>query len=76
MCLAIPVEILKILENEKALVHVGGIEKEISIALLDQVNEGDYVILHVGYALTRMDEQEAKNTLALFAEMSERISQE
>ena len=69
MCLAIPVQVIKLLSEKRALVCLGGIEKEISTALLEQVDEGDYVILHVGYALTRLDEQEAKKTLLLFAEM-------
>jgi len=69
MCLAVPAQIIKVLEDERAIVSLGGIEKEISIALLDKATVGDYVILHVGYALTRLDEDEAQKTLALFAEM-------
>lgn len=75
MCLAVPVQIKTLLGNQKALVNLGGIEKEISVSLLEHVAEGDYVILHVGYALTRLDEQEARNTLALFAEMMEGASE-
>ena len=69
MCLAMPVQITKLLDNKRALVNLGGIEKEISVSLLEEVTEGDYVILHVGYALTRLDEHEAQKTLLLFAEM-------
>lgn len=69
MCLAIPAQIVQILEENKAIIDLGGITKEISTALLDEVNEGDYVIIHVGYALTRLDEQEARKTLSLFAQM-------
>ncbi|WP_347252132.1 HypC/HybG/HupF family hydrogenase formation chaperone [Legionella sp.] len=69
MCLALPVQIMRLLDSQRALVNLGGIEKEISIALLDQVSEGDYVILHVGYALTKLNEEEAQKTLKLFAEM-------
>lgn len=69
MCLAIPAQVIKILANQRAIVQIGGIEKEISTALLDTIATGDYVILHVGYALTRLDEQEAQKTLKLFAEM-------
>lgn len=69
MCLALPAKITKILANQKAVVNLGGIEKEISVILLDQVAVDDYVIIHVGYALTRLDEAEAQKTLALFAEM-------
>ncbi|ARG97683.1 HypC/HybG/HupF family hydrogenase formation chaperone [Legionella micdadei] len=69
MCLALPVQVTRLLDSQRALVNLGGIEKEISIALLDQVSEGDYVILHVGYALTILNEDEARRTLTLFAEM-------
>jgi hydrogenase expression/formation protein HypC len=51
-----------------AIVDLGGIRKEVSLALVDDVAVGDYVILHVGYALTRLDPAEAEKTLALFAE--------
>lgn len=69
MCLAIPVQIIKLLEHERAIVQLGGIEKEISVSLLEQVTIGDFVILHVGYALTKLDENEAHKTLQLFAKM-------
>lgn len=69
MCLALPAQITQILDNDRAIINLGGITKEISIALLDEVVEGDYVIIHVGYALTRLDEQEAQKTLNLFAQM-------
>lgn len=69
MCLALPAQITELLGNERAIVNLGGITKEISISLLDQVSIGDYVIIHVGYALTRLDENEAQKTLSLFAEM-------
>lgn len=69
MCLAIPAKITEILADQRALVNLGGIVKEISTALLDQVAVNDYVIIHVGYALTRLDEKEAQKTLQLFAEM-------
>ncbi|MCE0723216.1 MULTISPECIES: HypC/HybG/HupF family hydrogenase formation chaperone [Legionella] len=74
MCLAIPAQITQILDEERALINLGGIVKEISIALLDKVTEGDYVIIHVGYALTRLDEEEALKTLNLFAQMAQGAS--
>lgn len=69
MCLAIPVQIIKLLEHDRAIVQLGGIEKEISVSLLEQVTVGDFVILHVGYALTKLDENEAHKTLQLFEKM-------
>ncbi|EHL30431.1 HypC/HybG/HupF family hydrogenase formation chaperone [Legionella drancourtii] len=74
MCLALPAQITQILDNDRAIINLGGITKEISIALLDEIAEGDYVIIHVGYALTRLDEQEAKKTLSLFAQMLKDVS--
>lgn len=71
MCLALPAKITRIFEQQKAVANLGGVEREISIALLDDVAVGDYVIIHVGYALTRLDEVEAKKTLALYAAMME-----
>ena len=69
MCLAIPARIAQILENDLAIVDLGGVRKEISLALVEGVDEGDYVIVHVGYALNRLDPEEAEKTLKLFAEM-------
>lgn len=73
MCLAMPAQITQILSAQRAMVSLGGIQKEISTILLDQINVGDYVIIHVGYALTKLDEAEAIKTLKLFAEMSPEI---
>ena len=71
MCLAIPARVIEILENESAVVDMGGVRKPISTALLDEVAVGDYVIVHVGYALNRLDPEEAAETLQLFAELTE-----
>lgn len=69
MCLAIPVRVVKILADDIARVDIGGVQKEISVALVSDLAEGDYVIMHVGYALNKIDPQEAEKTLALFSEM-------
>ena len=68
MCLAVPVRVVELRGKDAAIVDLGGIRKEVSLALVDGVAVGDYVILHVGYALTRLDPAEAERTLALFAE--------
>ncbi len=70
MCLAIPVRVVAKPDETTALVDLGGVQKEISLELIDGVQVGDYVILHVGYALTRLDAGEAERTLALFAEVA------
>lgn len=69
MCLALPAQIITLLDQQRAVVNLGGIEKEISTALLDEVGVGDFVVVHVGYALSRLDVDEAEKTLALFAQM-------
>ena len=70
MCLAIPVRVVELLDEAMAIVDLGGIRKEISLALVDGVQVGDFVILHVGYALSRLDPEEAERTLALFADVT------
>jgi hydrogenase expression/formation protein HypC len=69
MCLAIPAEVIELIEDDYAIVQVGGVKKEVSLALVDEVQCGDFVIVHVGYALTKLDKEEAAKTLALFDEM-------
>ena len=69
MCLAMPARIVEIMqEGAQAKVSLGGVLKDISLALVDEVQVGDYVLLHVGYALNKLSEDEAHKTLALFAE--------
>jgi hydrogenase expression/formation protein HypC len=70
MCLAIPAQIIALTDPETAVVELGGIRKSISTALLDEVAVGDYVIVHVGYALERLNVAEAEETLRLFAELA------
>ena len=70
MCLALPSRVVALLDDDQAKVDLGGITKAISLALVEGVAVGDYVIVHVGYALTKVDPAEAEKTLALFAEMA------
>jgi hydrogenase expression/formation protein HypC len=70
MCLAIPVRVIEVLANERAIIDLSGVRKEISTALLDTVAVGDYVILHVGFAIGKLDPDEALRTLALFDEIA------
>jgi len=65
MCLAIPVEVREVLPDDMAKVSLDGVVKVVSTALIDDVKVGDYVILHVGYALAKLDPEEAKKTLEL-----------
>lgn len=68
MCLAIPARVVEIAADDQAIVDLGGVRKDISLALVEDVKVGDYVIVHVGYALTRLDPEEAEKTLTLMAE--------
>ena len=69
MCLAIPARVESVDDNQSAEVNVGGVKKQISTALIEDVIVGDYVIIHVGFALTKLDQQEAEKTLALLSQL-------
>ncbi|NEW89785.1 HypC/HybG/HupF family hydrogenase formation chaperone [Rhodopseudomonas sp. WA056] len=71
MCLAIPAEVVELLPDQMARVSLDGVSKVVSVALVEGVAVGDYVVVHVGFALTRIDPEEAKQTLALLAEMGQ-----
>jgi hydrogenase expression/formation protein HypC len=68
MCLAIPMKVIRI-EGETALVESGGIEQQIGIHLVPDVQINDYVIVHAGFAIQKMDEAFAQETIQLFEEM-------
>lgn len=69
MCLALPAKVIEIHgDGEMATVAVENVNVEVSLVLVDDVEVGDYVLVHVGYALNRIDEDEAMKTLALFEE--------
>jgi hydrogenase expression/formation protein HypC len=73
VCLAIPAEVVELLEGELAEVEVGGVRNRVSLALVDGVAVGDYVIVHTGFAITRLDVEEAEKTLALFDEIADHL---
>jgi hydrogenase expression/formation protein HypC len=69
MCLAIPAQVLEIdAARETATIALGPVKKEVSIALLDEVAPGDYVLVHVGFALHRLSPEEAERTLEMIRE--------
>jgi len=74
MCLAIPARVVAMPDEETAVVDLGGVKKVISLALVEAVAVGDYVIVHVGFALSKLDADEADKTLALFAALGERVA--
>lgn len=70
MCLAIPARLVELLPDAQAVVNLGGIRKTISIALVEGVQVGDYVVVHVGHAIGQIDPEEAERTLAMFGEVN------
>jgi len=76
MCLAIPGEVLNIGDDalRTATVSFGGVTKSISLALVPEAAVGDYVIVHVGFAISRLDEEAARRSLEVIAQLNERKS--
>ncbi len=70
MCHAIPAQVIEVLNAEQAKVEVGGVHQTVSTALVDSVTVGDYLIIHVGFALEKLDPDEADATLAALAELA------
>ena len=70
MCLAIPAKV-KSIEGVEAEVEVGGVSRKASIVLTPEAKVGDYVLLHTGYAINVIDEEEAQETLKIFQEIAE-----
>lgn len=78
MCLAVPARVIRVIDAENCVVDLGGIQKEVSSALVEDVMIDEYLIIHVGFALGRIDANEAEATLALFelqAEAREEIEE-
>ncbi len=75
MCLSIPGKV-KSIDGDKAIVSVGGTEYETSLQLLEDVKVDDYVLVHTGFAIQKLDEEEALETLRLFNELEESNSQD
>ena len=69
MCLAVPVKITKVAGKE-AEVDIGGISQHISLWLTPEAKVGDYVLLHTGYAISILDQEEAAETLKLFEDIA------
>ena len=71
MCLALPARVVALLDADQAQIDLGGVRKTVSVALVPDARPGDYVIVHVGHAIGRVDPEEAERTLALFATLAE-----
>jgi hydrogenase expression/formation protein HypC len=75
MCLAIPA-LVRSIEGKRATVELGGTRRDISLWLTPEAKVGDYVLLHAGYAISMIDQEEAQETLKLFQEMANLVEQE
>jgi hydrogenase expression/formation protein HypC len=78
MCLAIPGQVVELVDEEKRLakVDVAGVIRNVNIGLLEDIGPGDWVLIHVGFALSKVDEEEAQATLGLLQRMGEAFEQE
>ena len=73
MCLAVPLEVVEVKDN-LATVSFGNTTREVNLDLMDTVAVGDFIIVHAGFAIEKLDKEEAEKTLALFKEMIDEIS--
>ena len=73
MCLAVPSKIIEINDDMIGIVDVDGVKKEVGLHLIEDPKVGDYVIVHAGFAINKIDENEALDTLKIFREIAETI---
>ena len=73
MCIAVPCKIIKFIDSEKkiALGDFLGVQREINVQLIEDLNEDDYVIVHVGYAIQKLDIEDALESIEAFKELNE-----
>jgi hydrogenase expression/formation protein HypC len=71
MCLAIPAQIVEIEEFDVATIDIGGARKKISLMLVDDAGVGDFVLVHAGFAIDKIDEHEAEETMKLLRQLAE-----
>jgi hydrogenase expression/formation protein HypC len=75
MCLAVPIKVVELLDGQMAIGEQLGVQVKFSTALLDDVELGDYVLVHTGIAIETLDESDANETLAIWNELNEGGSQ-
>ena len=78
MCLGIPAQIVELVDSEVGIAKadVAGVRRDVSVALCPEASVGDWVLLHVGFALSRIDEEQARETLALLEQLGPQYEQE
>jgi len=76
MCLAIPAKITELQPDGMGLAEIGGVNKEVNLTLIEEPAIGDYVVIHVGFALQKLDPDEAAETLKMFEELQRMQAEE
>ncbi|WP_457638617.1 HypC/HybG/HupF family hydrogenase formation chaperone [Persephonella sp.] len=77
MCLSIPSKIVEILPDNFAIVDTMGVKRKVSLDLMPEpVEVGDYVLIHVGYAMTKMSEEDALESLKIYEEIIQKLEEE
>jgi hydrogenase expression/formation protein HypC len=78
MCLGIPAQIVEMIDAEGGIAkaEISGVRRDVSVALCPEAEIGDWVLVHVGFALSRIDEQQARETLDLLEQMGDAYEQE
>ncbi len=71
MCVAIPYQVLEVKENSWAEIEIAGVRHKISLALVPEVNAGDWVLVNLGSVIARIEEDEAKEIISLYKEIAE-----
>ena len=69
MCLAVPMKLVKI-NDDLGIVELDGVQREISLQLLNDIKIGEYVLIHAGFAIQKLNEEEAEKTLSVLREIS------
>ena len=68
MCLAVPAEVVELMEDDLATVEIGGVRKQVSLMLVEGAEVGDFVLVHAGFAIDKVDPEEARRTLEILEE--------
>ena len=68
MCLGVPMQVISI-DGELAICEIDGVRREASLMMVDEVAIGDFVIIHAGFAIQKLDEEDAEETLRIFREL-------
>ena len=77
MCLAIPSKVIELKENNMAVVDTLGVKREASLDFLDvKAAIGDWVLLHIGYVMSKIDEESARESLRLYEQILESMQEE